>query len=99
MATKSLQQTIPKPRADKRPYFFWDYDMTNEQINQIIQNGSLREKAWVINRILQYAKWEDIWFYLTPNDIRQVFEHLRFRRIQDRVLWSYALQRWAINDS
>jgi hypothetical protein len=28
------------------------------------------------------------------DDIRQNFEHLRFRRPQDRELWAYALERW-----
>lgn len=77
-----------------RPYFFWDYEITDEQIKQILQNGPLFEKAWVISRILQYAKWDDIWRYLTLNDIRQNFAHLRFRRPQDRALWAYALERW-----
>lgn len=80
--------------ANKRPYFFWDYDITNQQIDQILQTSSIFEKAWLISRILQYAKWEDIWHYLTLNDIRQVFDHLHFRRKQDRELWSYALKRW-----
>ena len=30
----------------------------------------------------------------TLADIRQNFEHLRFRRPQDRELWAYALERW-----
>lgn len=76
-----------------RPYFFWDYEITNEQIRQILQSGTLSEKAWVISRILQYAKWEDIWRYLTVNDIRQNFANLHFRRAQDRALWAYALER------
>ncbi len=37
-------------------------------------------------RILEYAKWDDIWRYLTVADIRQNFELLHFRRPQDREL-------------
>ncbi|MEZ4708282.1 MAG: hypothetical protein R3A44_13810 [Caldilineaceae bacterium] len=79
---------------DGRPYFFWDYEITHKQIEQILQSNSPAEKAWVISRILQYAKWDDIWRYLTLDDIRQVFDQVRFRRPQDRVLWAYALERW-----
>ena len=32
-----------------------------------------------VNRILGYARWEDIWRYLTIQDIQENFEHLRFR--------------------
>jgi hypothetical protein len=52
------------------------------------------EQAWVVSRILEYAKWDDIWRYLTLADIRRNFEQLTFRCAQDRELWEYALDRW-----
>jgi hypothetical protein len=79
----------------QRPYFLWDYDISDEDIRRILRHGSLAEKAWIITRILEYAKWDDIWHYLTVDDIRENLEHLRFRRPQDRELWAYALDRWA----
>jgi hypothetical protein len=81
-------------RASQRPYFFWDYDISDDQVRHILRHGNSVEKGWIITRILEYAKWEDIWRYLTVDDIRQNFEHLRFRRPQDRELWAYALERW-----
>jgi hypothetical protein len=80
--------------SNQRPYFFWDYDLTESDVKQILREGEPLEKAWVIVRILEYAKWKDIWDYLTPADIRQHFDLLRFRRPQDKELWSYALNRW-----
>lgn len=79
----------------KRLYFFWDYDIGEDEIRQILRYGSSTEKAWIITRILEYAKWDDIWRYLTVADIRQNLEHLRFRRSHDRELWAYALDRWS----
>jgi len=81
-------------RASQRPYFFWDYDISDDEVRHILRRGDPIEKAWVITRILEYAKWDDIWRYLTVDDIRQNLEHLRFRRPQDRELWAYALERW-----
>jgi hypothetical protein len=80
--------------AGERIYFFWDYDITGDEIRRILCHGTQAERAWVISRILEYAKWDDIWRYLTVADIRQGFEHLRFRHPQDRELWAYALDRW-----
>jgi hypothetical protein len=82
-------------QTGQRPYFFWDYDISDEEIRRILRHGSPAEKAWIITRILEYAKWDDIWHYLTVDDIRQNLERLRFRRPQDRELWAYALDRWA----
>lgn len=79
----------------QRPYFFWDYDITDDEIRAILRAGEPFDKAWVISRILEHARWDDIWRYLTVADIRSNFENLSFRRPQDRELWAYALGRWA----
>jgi hypothetical protein len=79
---------------NQRLYFLWDYDLSDEEVRHILRGGTQTEKAWIMTRILEYAKWEDIWCYLTVSDIRQHFEYLRFRRPQDRELWAYALSRW-----
>jgi hypothetical protein len=81
-------------RTGQRLYFFWDYDISDDEVRRILRHGSPAEKAWIITRILEYAKWDDIWRYLTVDDIRQNFERLHFRRPQDRELWAYALDRW-----
>jgi hypothetical protein len=78
----------------KRLYFFWDYDLTEEDVRLIVRQGAPEERAWVIGRILEYCKWDDIWRYLTLADIRRDLERLSFRRAQDRELWAYALDRW-----
>jgi len=83
------------PSTSNRLYFFWDYDLSEADVQHIVRQGDPAEKAWVITRILEYAKWEDIWRYLTLADIRRNFDRLAFRRDQDRELWAYALDRWA----
>lgn len=82
-------------QSEKRPYFMWDYSLDNTAIRDILRQGTPQEKAWIIGRILNYARWHDIWDYLTVADIRDNFENLHFRRSQDRELWAYALERWA----
>lgn len=79
----------------RRLYFLWDYDIGEEEIRHILRQGNPTEKAWLITRILEYAKWDDIWRYLTTADIRQNLDRLQFRRSQDRELWAYALERWS----
>jgi hypothetical protein len=82
----------------ERPYFFWDYDLTEADVRRIVREGTPQEQAWVVARILEYAKWDDIWRFLTPDDIRRNLDRLRFRLPQDRQLWEYALTRWAERD-
>jgi hypothetical protein len=85
--------------TSNRLYFLWDYDLSEADVQRIVREGSPVEKAWVITRILEYAKWEDIWHYLTLDDIRQNLKQLSFRRAGDRELWAYALDRWTLGGS
>lgn len=77
--------------STKRLYFLWDYDLDEAGLRRILRGDNPVEKGWLITRILEYAKWTDIWRYVTPTDIRQNFEQLRFRRPEDQELWAYAL--------
>ena len=69
-----------------RLYFFWDYDISEEDVRRILRDGTPLEKAWVITRILEYAKWDDIWRYLTLSDIGENLEHLQFRQVRETYL-------------
>ena len=75
-------------------YFFWDYPITEDDVRAILRGDDADEKAWVIGRILQYAKWEDIWKYLKIKDVLENFANLRFRYAADRELWVRALKVW-----
>lgn len=77
-----------------RPYFFWDYDITEEEIRDILRGDNEVERAWVITRILEYARWEDIWRYLTLDDVRENFEQLGLKSYL-RDLWAYAIEVWS----
>jgi len=81
--------------TSQHPYFLWDYDLTEEQVRAILRGDNEVEKVWLITRILEYAKWDDIWRYLTVDDVRENFSWLRFRWPRDRELWAYALERWS----
>lgn len=75
-------------------YFLWDYDLNTQQVQQLLREGALTDKTWLISRILNYARWDDIWRYLSVADIRAHFDQLHFRRLQDREMWAYALEYW-----
>ena len=85
------EKTVAPPG---RPYFFWDYDITEDEIHDILRGDNEVERAWVITRILEYARWEDIWRYLTLDDVRKNFEQLGLKPYL-RDLWAYAIEVWS----
>ena len=82
-------------RKRSRPDFFWDYDLSEEDVRAILAGDDEHRKAWVISCILNAARWEDIWKYVTLEDIRTHFDQLRFRTPYLRELWAHALEVWA----
>ena len=79
----------------KSVYFFWDYDLTEEEVREILRGQNMNEKIWVMSRILQSAQWDDIWKFLTLKDVRENFDRLQWRTPYLRDLWSHALEVWS----
>jgi hypothetical protein len=77
----------------RRPYFFWDYDVTEEDIINILKGTDVDKKCWVAARILEYALWNDIWKYLSVPMIAELLPYIKMRT-KDKELWEYAINRW-----
>ncbi len=74
-------------------YFLWDYDLSPTQFGVILKDKDHPQHAWLIGRILQYARWEDIWRYLKIDQIREVLPQLKIRP-QLKRCWEIAIARW-----
>ncbi len=83
----------------KRVYFFWDYDLAEEDVRAILHGDDEYEKVWVIGRIIQYAQWDDIWKYLKLDDVKKYFHQIQWRTPELKELWSWALSVWARDGS
>lgn len=78
------------------PYFLWDYDLSENQIRRILRGSNEVERLWLITRIIMHAKFEDIWQYLTLEDIVRVFSKLRLP-LKSKQSWQRALNVWGYN--
>ncbi|OGC06906.1 hypothetical protein A2526_01040 [candidate division WOR-1 bacterium RIFOXYD2_FULL_36_8] len=77
----------------KSLYFFWDYDLSEKEVVNILKTGNKTEKNWIIARILEYAKWDDIWKYLSLNQIKEALPSLKINP-KFKNIWQYAVNRW-----
>jgi len=65
--------------AEDRPeplYFFPDREVTDAELRQILEGDDLEERAWAISHLLRYAQWEDIWTYVSREEVRDIFPSL-----------------------
>jgi hypothetical protein len=57
-------------------YFFPDQPVTEVQLRRILGGSDQAERAWAISHLLRYAQWDDIWTYVTRDEVREIFPEL-----------------------
>lgn len=82
-------------RMKRRPYFLWDYDLTEDDVRAILQGENEYEKIQMMVRILESARWNDIWKYLTLEEVKRYWPQLQCRmRRELRDVWAWAMEVW-----
>jgi hypothetical protein len=70
----------PSKPASSEPadplYFFPDRDVTAAELRRVLERGSREERSWAISHLLRYAQWDDIWTYVSREEVREIFPGL-----------------------
>jgi hypothetical protein len=72
-------------------YFFPDEEVTEQRLRFILQEGTVAERAWAISHLLRYAQWDDIWTYVSRDEVREIFTALDLPETL-RAAWSRMLK-------
>lgn len=72
-------------------YFFPDEEVTEEELRKVLSEGPPAERAWAISHLLRYAQWEDIWTYVTRDEVREIFPTLELPE-NLRAAWARMLK-------
>ena len=80
----------------KRPYFLWDYDLSESAVKKIIKNGNDYSRNQLVARILESAKYEDVWKYITLEELIKIFPQLRLKN-EIKQVWQHAFKAWGYN--
>jgi hypothetical protein len=57
-------------------YFFPETRVTADELRQILRQGTAQRRAWAISHMLRYAQWDDIWNYVTRDEVKELFADL-----------------------
>lgn len=57
-------------------YFFPDQKVTEPEARHLLHQGSREQRAWVISHLLRYAQWDDIWTYVSREEVKEIFPEL-----------------------
>ncbi len=72
-------------------YFFPDDKVTGEQAVAWLRQGPPAKRLWVISCLLRYAQWDDIWTYVSRDEVRECFPDLDLPP-NLRVAWARMLK-------
>ncbi|MBI3577399.1 hypothetical protein HY086_05165 [Candidatus Gottesmanbacteria bacterium] len=82
----------------KRPYFLWDYDLSEEDVRRILAGDNETEKIWMLSRILTSARLDDVWRFTKASEVAEIFPKLKLRP-EIRDAWQHALTIWGYDIS
>lgn len=76
--------------ASEALYFFPDRSVSRDELQRILGQGTEEERLWAISNMLRYALWDDIWLYVSRDEVREVFPALdlpdKLRQVLARML-------------
>lgn len=71
-----LRSLDARPVGSDLVYFFPDREITVDQVRQLLERGTESDRVWVISHLLRYAQWDDIWHYVTREQVKDVLPAL-----------------------
>lgn len=80
----------------KKPYFLWDYNLSENQVREIIHSGNETTRNWILSRIFESARFEDVWEYINLKSAIEAFPKLKLKA-PIRNAWTNAFHSWGYN--
>ncbi|MEZ4223297.1 MAG: hypothetical protein R3B13_20295 [Polyangiaceae bacterium] len=86
--------TTDMSRADRRPYFLWDEDLSIAELRATLQSGSEYERQRLLGKLLREARDIDVWHFVTPNEVARALPALGRRLGRRRRFWEFLIDGW-----
>ena len=77
----------------KRPWFLWDYDLTEAQVQELLTHAPFEQRKWLLGRMLERLGPEEIVRYVSLEALQQALPHLRLDEKVKRH-WEEAMAVW-----
>ena len=75
--------------------FFWDYQITKSQLKKILKDKKDKtSKIWAMSRLLESAPYEEIWEYISLDQLTKIFPRLKLKKPIKKA-WQHTLDIWA----
>ena len=80
--------------GSKRPYFLWDEDISIDELNQKLREGSAYERERLLGKMLREARDIDVWTFVTPDEVARALPSLERRLGRRYAFWRFLIEGW-----
>ena len=67
---------MTESRTDDALYFFPEDEVSASELESILTGDDYERKCWAVSHLLRYAQWDDIWTYISRDEVRKLFADL-----------------------
>ncbi len=78
-------------KGQTRPYFLWWSDTTVDEFRRLLRADDLDVRAYWMGAMLREANTRDVWLFVSPAEIRQLWPRLIRHLGKTRAMWAYLL--------
>ena len=72
-----------------RPYFLWDCDLTMEEFRARLEDPDPEVRAHLVGKLMRQAKPDDVFLYVRPREIRELWPRLLRYLGRTRDFWTW----------
>jgi hypothetical protein len=81
-------------RGDLRPYFFWDEDVSIDELREVLEKGDSWNRDRLLGKLLREARDSDVWYFITPEMVAEALPRLGRRIGRRRRFWDFIINGW-----
>lgn len=74
-----------------RPYFLWWTDVTVGDLRVLLASPDLEARAYWMGALLREANTRDVWQFVRPREVREMWPRLIRYLGRSRAMWAYLL--------
>ena len=80
--------------GERRPYFFWDEDVSIDELTGILRGPDGAERRRLFGKMLREARDIDVWCFVSPDEVARALPLLGRRLGKRRAFWEFLINGW-----
>ena len=81
-------------RDEEQVYFLRGLPISTRDLRRTLRDADVATRAHWTAHVLREARYEDVWKFVDPGDVRADYPHIRRHLGRARPFWDFLIGRW-----